>query len=564
LNIDKKTKNDNFIKRENDSTKKAIELMYKIIASIIILLWPVCTFAETKDRIDTKNYIIVIKGDLGEFKLQSEVKEVEPGLELVTIKLNADKLSSPPKVTFFLETSLYNVAGFWSAEKEWSKECIWQYEFTSRLATYARVITYFSTENANVQTFDVSDAINSIPKSAKVNEVNGNSNCSISLFTEPHPLLSNYEFTIRLDKRNIPYYQALKDVSKWWEVMPEYTPDAPPAADKQAMYSTWYLFHSQVSPEKILEQCKLSQSLGCKSVLVDDGWQVSREKIGYTYSGDWNPGLIPNPALLSKQIHAMDMKVIYWYAVPFIGDKSYNYERFKGKYQYKSDWKWADVWILDPRFPEVREFLIEKYSKTIMEWGLDGLKLDFIDMLITQQGTVMEQTGGRDFASINLATDKLMTDIKIAHKKIKPDVMIEFRHRYTGPAMRKYVNMFMAHDCANSFTENRILTLDLRLIAGETAVHSDMITCCYTEPVESAAFQLLNVMFSVPQISVRLQDIPASHQKSCSSGCHFGMDTIKPYWYLISNPCIPTEAIQLCIAALKKNVSLVFTNHDLF
>jgi len=181
LNIDKKTKNDNFIKRENDSTKKAIELMYKIIASIIILLWPVCTFAETKDRIDTKNYIIVIKGDLGEFKLQSEVKEVEPGLELVTIKLNADKLSSPPKVTFFLETSLYNVAGFWSAEKEWSKECIWQYEFTSRLATYARVITYFSTENANVQTFDVSDAINSIPKSAKVNEVNGNSNCSISL-----------------------------------------------------------------------------------------------------------------------------------------------------------------------------------------------------------------------------------------------------------------------------------------------------------------------------------------------------------------------------------------------
>jgi alpha-galactosidase len=31
------------------------------------------------------------------------------------------------------------------------------------------------------------------------------------------------------------------------------------------------------------------------------------------------------------------------------------------------------------------------------------------------------------------------------------------------------------------------------------------------EPVERAAFQLLNVMFSVPQVSVRLQEIPRDH-----------------------------------------------------
>jgi alpha-galactosidase len=55
--------------------------------------------------------------------------------------------------------------------------------------------------------------------------------------------------------------------------------------------------------------------------------------------------------------------------------------------------------------------------------------------------------------------------------------------------------------------------LDLRLLAGNTAVHSDMITWNYNEPVESAAFQLLNIIFSVPQISVRLEEIPASHQK---------------------------------------------------
>jgi alpha-galactosidase len=480
---------------------------------VILFIQPLHLFAQKINSISTKNYTIAIKGNLGDFKLQSVIKQVEPGLELVTIKLNANKLSLPPQLTFSWEHPLHNVAGLWSPEKEWNKELIWRYDFTSRLANYAPVITYFSTENDNVQTFAVSDAINSIKMSANVNESNGNASCSVSLFTEPHPMLTNYEFIIRLDLRKIPYYQSLKEVSNWWAAMPEYAPDLPPIATKQPMYSTWYSFHSQVTPEKILEQCKLSKELGCKTVLVDDGWQAQGTKIGYTFSGDWNPGLIPNPSLLSKQIHDLDMKVMYWYAVPFIGEKSDNYEHFKGKYLYKSDWKWADVWILDPRFPEVRAFLIDKYSKAINEWGLDGLKLDFIDMFIPKATIVMEQTEGRDFASINLATDKLMTDIKTALKKIRPDVMIEFRQVYTGPAMRKYGNMFRAHDCANSFTENRILTLDLRLIAGETAVHSDMITWSYSEPVESAAFQLLNVMFSVPQISVRLQEIPVPHQK---------------------------------------------------
>jgi alpha-galactosidase len=35
----------------------------------------------------------------------------------------------------------------------------------------------------------------------------------------------------------------------------------------------------------------------------------------------------------------------------------------------------------------------------------------------------------------------------------------------------------------------------------------------YDEPVEIAAFQLLNIIFSVPQVSVRLEDIPDDHRE---------------------------------------------------
>ena len=37
------------------------------------------------------------------------------------------------------------------------------------------------------------------------------------------------------------------------------------------------------------------------------------------------------------------------------------------------------VGTLDPRFPEVREYLVQTYERVIGEWGFDGVKLDFID-----------------------------------------------------------------------------------------------------------------------------------------------------------------------------------------
>jgi alpha-galactosidase len=91
--------------------------------------------------------------------------------------------------------------------------------------------------------------------------------------------------------------------------------------------------------------------------------------------------------------------------------------------------------------------------------------------------------------------------------------MIEFRQRYIGPLMRKYGNMFRAGDSPNAAVDNRVRTVDLRLLSGNTAVHSDMFMWHYEEPVETAALQILNILFAVPQLSVRLEDIPPAHRQ---------------------------------------------------
>lgn len=43
-------------------------------------------------------------------------------------------------------------------------------------------------------------------------------------------------------------------------------------------------------------------------------------------------------------------------------------------------------------------------------------------------------------------------------------------------------------------------------------MHFDMIMWHYEESVEIAALQFLNILFSVPQVSVRLADVPAAHR----------------------------------------------------
>jgi len=140
------------------------------------------------------------------------------------------------------------------------------------------------------------------------------------------------------------------------------------------------------------------------------------------------------------------------------------------------------------------------------------LKLDFIGMFAPDGKTVLTAENGRDYASVDEAVDRLLTDVMARLGKIKPKIAIEFRQPYNGPLMRKYGNMFRAVDCPYTAAVNRKLTVDVRLLADNTTVHSDPIIWHPDEPVETAALQILNVLFTVQQISVRLAEVSEDHR----------------------------------------------------
>ncbi|MBQ6936588.1 MAG: alpha-galactosidase, partial [Clostridia bacterium] len=91
--------------------------------------------------------------------------------------------------------------------------------------------------------------------------------------------------------------------------------------------------------------------------------------------------------------------------------------------------------------------------------------------------------------------------------------LIEFRQTYVGPSIRKYGNMLRVGDCPGDVITNRSQIINLRYTSGKTAVHSDMIMWNKNDSVENAAEQFINAIYSVPQISMLIDELPEDHKK---------------------------------------------------
>jgi len=125
--------------------------------------------------------------------------------------------------------------------------------------------------------------------------------------------------------------------------------------------------------------------------------------------------------------------------------------------------------------------------------------------------TVLTKENGRDYSNVNEAVVRLLSDALTELRAINPNIGIEFRQQYIGPVLRKFGNMFRAFDSPNDVVSNRIRTTDVKLLCGETAVHSDPQTWHGDEKVEIAALHVLNGLFAVPQMSMVLSELPEEH-----------------------------------------------------
>ncbi len=431
----------------------------------------------------------------------------------------------------------------------------------SRLASWMPVQQLVSFSGKNKLCVAVSDVDTPITVNMGYSEETADVVCSVDFFTVPTNRKDSYTAIVRLDTRDIPFYDSIYDVSSWWENECGYESAYVPKAAKQPMDSLWYSFHQELNHEEIVNQCKNSKALGMETVIIDDGWQTDDNNRGYAYCGDWqvSESKMGDMAELVERIHETGMKVMLWYSVPFVGLYSKKYNEFKDCF-LDGCGNGETSFALDPRYKKVRDFLADIYENAVKDWKLDGLKLDFIDSF-RLRGKSLEYDERRDYQSLEEAIHALLGEIKARLSAINPDILIEFRQSYVGPSIKKYGNMLRVGDCPGDIVTNRSQIINLRMTSGKTAVHSDMIMWNENDSVENAAMQFANVIFAVPQISMIVENLPEDHVKMLKYYIEFWKKYSKVLLdgkLTVSN--VETDYSFACSALEDCEVAAVYTN----
>ena len=446
------------------------------------------------------------------WKIERSLSSPEPGLELLKITLTSDSVRRMPRMCFVWKTPNRGFSGCrHSAARSTTKICPdWSGGgVNTRLTSQIPYYQVMGSCDDNLELLAVSDCFVETGMGTKIREETLLEEWWCNISANLRPETNRYEVTLRWDTRAIPFDRAQQDMTRWFGTFPETSPVRPPEAAFAPVYSTWYSYHQNVFQKELEDEFARAAALGCKTVILDDGWQTDDNNRGYAFTGDWviSTNRFPDMKAHVRRVHGLGMKYVVWYATPLVGAKSAAWPRFKDKCIGFN--KRSGHGTLDPRYPEVREFLISTFENAVREYDYDGLKLDFIDGW-REAGRPGK---GADYTTVCGAVDRLMTDIMSRLKAIKPDILIEFRQSYIGPAIRKYGNMLRVGDCPADYLSNRDGTMGLRLTSGETAVHSDMIRWHPDCATDEAAMQLLNVIFGVPQISVKIAELKEDHVK---------------------------------------------------
>ena len=446
------------------------------------------------------------------------------GRDAVTIRLTSPTNAMPPSFGVQLRVSGAGVQNVWTADyltndgqHLWPQ--LWWNDratYESQLAANAPIAVGYNSTGVSPVALACSEASNNL----KFGLYADDRMCEIvgrcEFFLQPTAAVREYAATILLDRRGRGFAETVRACSDWVAAQNGFSAADVPEAAYEPLYSTWYAYLQDVHADELEKEARLAAALGMKTMILDDGWYKEKSASFFSATGDWMPvaSRFPDMKAHVEAVHQAGLKYMLWLSVPYVGDESKAWARFKDKLLYAhGKASPGRVGILDPRFPDVREHLIQTYERVVGEWGFDGAKLDFIDQfkIVGDDPALKDGYAGRDFRSVPHAVNRLMKDVLARLKRIKPDVLVEFRQAYMGPAVLQYGNMLRAADCPADPCANRKRICDLRLTSGKTAVHSDMLVWSRDETPEGAAFPILNALFSTIQYSMVLEKFPPAH-----------------------------------------------------
>lgn len=445
--------------------------------------------------------------EITELSSENGLTELELAIEVTDEMAGRD--TCPVTVKWWRH--MVGIISFWSPIAERMRRVKQWYNASTNISNFyygAPVMSIIDQGDQNFSTIAVSEGIEPIRMTFSVNDFEEKEHLDYHLYLfEKGAKEGTYTLRIRIDERQIPYYEAIASVSEWWKQF--YPAERERTVSGELpLYSSWYNYHQNPLQESLEKELEEAVTYGFRSLIIDDGWSYDGNGSGdYRDCGNWKvaESKFPDFKGFVQKMHRVGVKVALWFPVPFVGFQTEDYQTFAGRILYDHTGLMAGV--LDPRYPEVRDYIVGTYVDMVSKYDLDGLKLDFIDSFRCPDNLPLreDKLDGMDCEEVEEGVVRLLRQIRESLTDQKPDFMIEFRQMYVGPAIARECNMLRAGDCPFDLVTNRVRIVDLRLMNYNLAVHADMLVWSPDETLENCAKMLYNILFGVPQISVLFQ-----------------------------------------------------------
>ena len=398
---------------------------------------------------------------------------------------------------------ILDMHGYWVPESRTpSTKIVWVIESKSAGQRAFPFIAFFNSRQINRLSAGLTNLTDDARILAKMNQ----EKCTYDITIEVALGKDSQDFELVIDQRPQVWTDSLAD---WRKALALPLPEFPEGA-WEPVFCTWYAVHAAVTQDWVEKNAEVASRLGFRTLIIDDGWcfdvmkRVSPETISTWYEmiGDWflSEKKFPDFENHRKRVQAMGRKYLLWVAPFLIGAKSELYKQLADivKPEYHEG-----CYTFDSSRKEAAKLLLGKMKHVIQDYGLDGLKVDFLDYIFPN----MEEPRGED-------TTHFIQELARTIREVKKDALIEFRQAYATPGMLAYGTQFRAGDVPFDFIDNFHRLAQIRISVGDgVPVHADP---AYWHPQESPvniSRHMIASLAGVPMLSMDLLAISETEQK---------------------------------------------------
>ncbi|NQU11853.1 alpha-galactosidase [bacterium] len=299
--------------------------------------------------------------------------------------------------------------------------------------------------------------------------------------------------------------------------------EAAPAADTEApahcfepSYCTWYAWHGALDQDSVERGARLARDLGFGTLILDDGWAYDPDqRVGpvlgpwHRFQGDYEPSTRKFPDFRGhiERVQAMGLRFLLWVAPALVGVESRAYQRFGPR--LLEPWLQEGARVIDPRDPEMTEYVTAAIERLVATYPVDGFKVDYDYALYGPDQTPYWL--GPAYAAF---VQRLVARVRA----VRPTV--EWNLPW-NPFSGSVTRAFRAVDVPFDPESNRLVMANLRPLTGRGALYSDPALWSPADPVTVVHRHLVPSLFCVPSVGAPLPDLPAEHHEAIRQWLQF-------------------------------------------